>query len=338
MQVDVLVDVQFGDCGKGKISKWLVEKNNYWGVAKYNGGPNAGHAVWVGDTKHTAHMLTSGLYDEKAKVIIGPGCVLNVEKFMGELEKFKAFNIQDRILIHPNVHIIQPKHMELDGKDTTIGTTKQGIGPAYADKMLRTGIRAVDVPELERFIMKEPLYHNKLMMNQRNILMEGSQGWWLDIDNGFYPYVTSSNIHPAHALSTFGIPTQMLRTVYGVGKVYETYVGNSDTMVSARREDEERIREVGAEYGETTGRPRKIGYLNMKRLIDAINQMGVEHLILNKMDVLDELGIYKLFPVGSSITNVFETSEDFQRYVKLELLDNCRFLRYVTFSGNRETL
>jgi adenylosuccinate synthase len=338
MQVDVLVDVQFGDCGKGKISKWLVEQNGYWGVAKYNGGPNAGHAVWVGDTKHTAHMLTSALYDDKAKIIIGPGCVLNVEKFMGELEKFQSFNIRHRILIHPNVHIIQPKHMKLDGKDTKIGTTKQGIGPAYADKMLRTGIRAVDVPELAEFIMRQPLYHNDLMLNQQNILMEGSQGWWLDIDNGFYPYVTSSNIHPAHALSTFGIPAQMLRTVYGVGKVYETYVGNSDTMVSARREDEERIREVGAEYGETTGRPRKVGYLNMGRLVDAINQTGVEHLILNKMDVLDELQIYKLFPVGSKIPHVFETSEDFQRYIKLELLNNCRFLRYVTFSGNRETL
>lgn len=338
MQIDVLVDVQFGDCGKGKISKWLIEQNGYWGVAKYNGGPNAGHAVWVGDTKHTAHMLTSGLYDEKAKVIIGPGCVLNVDKFLAELEQFKAFNIEQRVLIHPNVHIIQPKHIEEDGKDTKIGTTKQGMGPAYADKMLRTGVRAVDIPELQKFIMTEPLYNNALMMNQRNILMEGSQGWWLDIDNGFYPYVTSSNIHPAHALSTFGIPAQMLRTVYGVGKVYETYVGNSDTMVFTHRDDEEKIREVGCEYGETTGRPRKIGYLNMGRLIDAVNQTGVEHLILNKMDVLEELGIYKLFPDGSKIPHLFETSKDFQHYIKTELLQNCRFLRYVTFSGNRETL
>ena len=283
-------------------------------------------------------MLTSAIYDPTAKIIIGPGCVLGVEKFLEELQKFESFNVKDRVLVHPNVHIIQSKHMVLDGKDTKIGTTKQGIGPAYADKMLRTGIRASDIPELAQFLMKQPLYNNSLMMNQHNILMEGSQGWWLDIDNGFYPYVTSSSIHPANALATFGIPAQILRTVYGVGKVYETYVGNSDTMVFARREDEEKIREVGGEYGETTGRARKIGYLNMERLVNAINQTGVEYLILNKMDVLDELGIYKLFPVGSKIQHVFETREDFQRYIKLQLSDSCRFLRGITFSGNRETL
>lgn len=338
MQIDILVDVQFGDCGKGKISKWLIEQNGYWGVAKYNGGPNAGHAVWVGDTKHTAHMLTSGLYDDKAKVIIGPGCVLNVDKFLAELEQFKAFNIEERVLIHPNVHIIQPKHIEDDGKDIKIGTTKQGMGPAYADKMLRTGIRAVDIPELQKFLMTQPLYDNGLMMNQRNILMEGSQGWWLDIDNGFYPYVTSSNIHPAHALSTFGIPAQMLRTVYGVGKVYETYVGNSDDMVYASDEDATLIRDLGHEYGETTGRARKVGYLNMGRLVDAVNQTGVEHLILNKLDVLEELNLFRVFPIDSKHPLSFEHSEEFKQYIKLELLQNCRFLRYVTFSGNRETL
>lgn len=338
MQIDVLVDVQFGDCGKGKISKWLIEQYRYWGVAKYNGGPNAGHAVWVGNTKHTAHMLTSGLYDDKAKVIIGPGCVLNVDKFLAELEHFKAFNIEERVLIHPNVHIIQPKHIEEDGKDTKIGTTKQGMGPAYADKMLRTGIRAVDIPELQKFLMTQPLYDNGLMMNQRNILMEGSQGWWLDIDNGFYPYVTSSNIHPAHALSTFGIPAQMLRTVYGVGKVYETYVGNSDDMVHASDEDATLIRDVGHEYGETTGRARKVGYLNMGRLVNAVNQTGVEHLILNKLDVLEELNLFKVFPIDSKHPLSFDHSQEFEQYIKLELLQNCRFLRYVTFSGNRETL
>lgn len=339
MDIDILVDVQFGDCGKGKISKWLVEENNYWAVAKYNGGPNAGHAVWVDGKKHTAHMLTSGVYDPKVKVIIGPGCVINVEKFLKELDLFESFNIKDRVFIHPNTHIITEKHITQDGKDSTIGTTKQGIGPVYADKMLRVGIRAREVEELKPFILHHGLLGSPTANGVNSkILMEGSQGWWLDIDNGYYPYVTSSNIHPAHALSTFGLPHQDLHRVYGVGKVYETYVGNSDNLVVSSKKDADVIRKVGGEYGETTGRPRKIGYINVPRLIRAVNSTGVDVLFLNKLDILEEVGIFKAFIDDESTAENFNNVDDFTEAISNKLYRNCRYLRDIIFSGNKETV
>lgn len=335
MIIDILVDLQFGDCGKGKISKWLLEQRNYWAVAKYNGGPNAGHAVWIGDDKYTSHMLTSAIYHPTAKIIIGPGCVLNVDKFLQELEDFKEFKVEDRVLVHPNTHIICSAHIEQDSKDNIIGTTKQGVGPTYADKMLRVGTRANQIAELKPYLLDpESLYRS----SKASILMEGSQGWWLDIDNGFYPYVTSSNIHPAHALSTFGFPPQNLGTIYGVAKVYETYVGENKTLVQSLEEDANLIREVGKEYGETTGRPRQVGYLNLPRLIKAVNSTGVSFLILNKLDILEEVGIFKLFRYNTDMPEIFNNVTDFKKTIRRELLVHCPYLKTIEFSGNKETV
>ena len=335
MQIDVVVDLQFGDCGKGKVSKWLAEENSYWGVAKYNGGPNAGHGVWLNGEKHTAHMLTSGVYNPNSKVLIGPGCVLDVEKFLKELDDFESFNVRDRVLIHPNTHIITPSHITQDSKDTTIGTTKQGVGPTYADKMLRVGTRALDVPELKDYLL-DPLTLQQDSLG--NLLMEGSQGWWLDLDNGFYPYVTSSNVHPAHALSTFGLPAQALRKVYGVGKVYETYVGNSTDLVVCSQQDEEVIRQAGAEYGETTGRARKIGYINLPRLIQACNSTGTSVLVLNKMDILEEVGIFKIIHQNDQPPTSYKNSNEFKSAILEQVYSKCKYLSQIIFSGNKETL
>jgi adenylosuccinate synthase len=331
-KIDILVDLQFGDSGKGKISKWLLNQHPYDAICKYNGGPNAGHAVWIGDTKYTAHMLTSGIYDENCKIIIGPGCVLDVDKFLNEINQFSSFNVEDRILVHPHVHIIQSKHIEIDGRDLVIGTTKQGMGPCYADKMSRTGLRAEYSFKLQKYIENYKNHFSSL----KYLLMEGSQGWWLDIDNGNYPYVTSSNVHPAHAFSTFGLPLSFLDTIYGVGKVYETYSGFSEDLMFCAPEDEEKIRQEGSEYGETTGRARKIGYLNLDRLIKASNQTGTNVIILNKMDILEKLQIFKLIYKDKLI--VFEKSEEFLSFIKLKLLKHCENAEYVIISGNRETI
>lgn len=332
MKIDVLVDLQFGDCGKGKISKYLLEQNNYEAICKYNGGPNAGHAVWIGDKKYTAHMLTSAIYDPDCVVVVGPGCVLNIDKFLKEIEQFSEFNLENRIIIHPHVHIIQGKHIEEDSKDSKIGTTKQGMGPCYADKSLRTGIRAEEVVKLKPYVRN--------WKPTESCLMEGSQGWWLDIDHGFYPYVTSSNIHPAHAFSTFGFPLQWLRRTYGVAKVYETYSGYSETMMKCDPQDEEKIRELGKEYGETTGRARKIGYLDLNRLIKAINSTGVQELFLNKIDILDELKIYKTYyhHYLGGFLHEFNTSDEFKNFIEKKLRQHCPYLEIIIFSGNKETL
>lgn len=334
MKVDVLVDVQMGDCGKGKVAKSLAKKYHYDAICKFNGGPNAGHAVWIGNKKHTAHMLTSGVYYTGCDVIVGPGCVVNPEQFLKEYKQFdKTFNLKGRVFIHPNTHVITADHLREDGKDTLIGTTRMGVGPAYADKYRRTGIQAKTVPELNEFTQSWPTLHF-----YDRILMEGSQGFWLDIDHGRYPYVTSSHIHPAHAFTTFGIPMQNLGTVWGVGKVYETYVGNNENMVTCDREEAMLIRDVGNEFGETTGRPRKIGYLNLPRLITACNMVGVNRLVLNKMDVLAGLEIFKVLTY-EGVVDILE-EEPFMAYIAEGLRNYVPTLvsedDAIMFSGDKE--
>lgn len=331
VKVDVLCDVQFGDCGKGKVSKSLIARNKYDAVAKYNGGSNAGHAVWVGDKKYTAHQLTSGIYYSDCDIVIGPGCVVNVEKFLKEFNDFdKEFDLAGRVFICDNVHIVTEDHIEQETKESKIGTTRQGIGPAYSDKYRRTGLRAKDVPELAPFLLSRWMGD---IESYDNVLMEGSQGFWLDIDHGAYPYVTSSHIHPAHAFTTFGLPIQSLGKVYGVGKVYETYVGTSDDIVKATLDDEELIRKAGSEYGETTGRPRKVGYLDLSKLITACNMIGVDSLVLNKMDILEELNIYKLWFEG--LLYEFNYASEFETFVRSHIEENTD-VEEIFFSGNKE--
>lgn len=330
--VDVLIDVQFGDCGKGKISKALIEQNQYHFVNKWNGGPNAGHAVWIGDKKFTAHHLTSGIYDPNAIILIGRGCVVDPGKFLDEVEHFsKHFNLDGRVFIHPATHVIGWFHKNEERDESKIGTTRTGVGPAMSAKYRRTGRRAEDVPELSEFVVD---FDSWFGVRNRTMLMEGSQGWWLDIDHGFYPYVTSSHMHPAHAFTSFGIPLSGLRTIYGVGKVYETYVGAQKGMLgSIEHHEEHAIRELGQEYGETTGRPRDIGYLNMERLIEAVNRTGVDVLYLNKMDVLEELGMFNFWYDANEL-RYFDTVEEFQEEIR-SILDNFSTVKEVIFSGNK---
>lgn len=330
MKVDVLVDVQWGDCGKGKISKHLNDKFKYDAIIKYNGGGNAGHAVWIGEEKFTAHYLTSGMYDEKTHIIIGPGCVLNPVEFLKEYNQFKEkFKLDNRVFIHPYTHIITEEHISIDSKDNKIGTTKKGIGPAYSGKYARTNKRAEDIDELKPFLLPN---ENINKLNYKNILMEGSQGWWLDIDYGTYPYVTSSHIHPGFAFATFGIPLIYSNNIIGVAKIYETYVGNADNIVKSNKEDEEKIRTVGGEFGETTGRPRKIGYLNLNKLVDACKQCGVDELYINKCDVLEELGIFKIYLDDTLIT--FLTFDRMKEFITFYLRVNLG-IQDIVFSGNK---
>ncbi len=333
MKVDVLVDVQRGDCGKGKISKSLNEKKNYDIIAKYNGGGNAGHAVWIGEEKYTAHYLTSGMYDLNTKIVIGCGCVINPKEFLNEYNQFNdKFKLEGRVFIHPYTHVITDEHIEEDSKDTKIGTTKKGIGPAYSGKYDRTNKRANEIDELKAFLLPTP---DVMDLLPKKILMEGSQGWWLDIDYGSYPYVTSSHIHPGFSFATFGIPLKYLNKVYGVAKIYETYVGKSKDLVFCEEEDAHIIREAGKEYGETTGRPREIGYLNLNDLVDACNYCGVDKLYINKCDILERVGIFKIIIDGK--VKQFDNILLMQDYIKNYININT-FIKKVIFSYSKNRI
>lgn len=342
MKIDVLIGLSRGDEAKGKISKVLNEKNNYSAIIKFNGSGNAGHAVWIGDKKYTAHYLTSGIYNKDTKIVIGPGCVLNPKEFLQEYDLFnKEFNLEGRTFIHPYTHIIQDKHLQHDSGENKIGTTNKGNGPCYADKYQRTGIRAINVEELKDFILPDNIVKDIMKIRPTitsghgNLLMEGSQGWWLDIDHGSYPYVTSSHIHPAFAFASFGIPMQKLSKVYGVCKIYETYVGNATNLVTSSKEDANMIRDVGKEYGETTGRPRQIGYLDIQRLVDAINHTGVEELYFNKVDVLEQVKIFKILDNG--VIRVFDTLEEMKEFILDILVVWTEIYREnIHFSGSKD--
>lgn len=335
--VDVIIDVQRGDCGKGKVSKRLLELNNYNAVAKYNGSGNAGHASWIGNQKYTTHYLTSAIYSATSHVLIGPGAIIHPKSFLDEYNEFdKIFNLSGRVWIHPFVNIITDEHIKADDPDGKIGSTGKGTGPCYADKYARKNTRTENVPELKEFLLTREKYINIEKIYPK-ILMEGSQGWWLDIDWGTYPYVTSSHIHPGFAFTTFGIPLSNVGTIYGVCKIYETYVGSKTDMVHANEKDANIIREVGKEYGETTGRPRKIGYLNLYNLVDAINLTGVQKLVVNKCDILNEVGIFKCFyDCDGSVMQVFDNIQDMIYNMKTFLYDHCKILKFAYFSFDKE--
>ena len=293
MIADVVVDLQYGDCGKGKVTHSLLKDGEYTHCIRYNGGCNAGHTIFHDGVMFVTHHIPAGVFFG-VKSIIGPGCVVNLEQFFNEIHDLQEAGIETTgmVFIASNAHIITESHLEEDGKDTKIGTTKRGNGPAYRDKYGRDGMRACDVPNLERYVID---VYDELHNKSKNpvILFEGAQGFGLDIDWGDYPYVTSSHCTVGSAVLN-GVPPQAIRKVYGVAKGYETYVGAKDFEPKKDAKIFHEIREVGQEYGATTGRPRKCNWLDLDLLRKAIQINGVTHLIMNKMDVLKEVQTWRV--------------------------------------------
>jgi len=286
MNADIIVDLQYGDCGKGKVTHHLCKSGEYTHVIRYNGGCNAGHTIYHNGEKYVTHHIPAGVF-YGIKSIIGPGCVVSPTQFFKELEELKEGGIETAgiIYIAKNTHVITDSHMEEDGKDSKIGTTKRGNGPAYRDKYARNGVRAEKVPELQEYIID--LYDELHGDKDVNVLFEGAQGFGLDIDWGDYPYVTSSHCTAGAAILN-GIPPQAISKVWGVAKAYETYVGRK----KFQPDDDifNMLRQVGSEYGATTGRPRQCNWMNWDLVEKAININGVTDLVFNKMDILDKLG------------------------------------------------
>jgi adenylosuccinate synthase len=281
--VDVVIGMQYGDEGKGKIANQMAQSGDYDYVLRFNGGGNAGHTIYLNGEKIVTHLVPCGILHGIPSVI-GNGCVINTQKLFDELEYLRGFGFDTSLLkIAENAHIITQEHIDEDSKDTKIGTTRTGNGPCYRDKYARTGLRAKDVPELAPYLVN---MHSLIHSEPKKFLAEGAQGYWLDIDFGDYPYVTSSNTGVGAVLNN-GFNYQQVRDVVGVIKCYSTYVG-----AKGYQKDDERfemLREIGQEYGATTGRPRQIDWLNLNEVITACQMNGITKLKVNKMDVLRQV-------------------------------------------------
>ena len=261
---DICVGLAWGDEGKGKIVSVLAREYDY--VCRWNGGDNAGHTIYVDDKKYSTHLIPSGVF-HGIKSIIGPGCVINIKSFFKEINYLKenGFNT-DLIKISPKAHIVSDEHIYEDEEKykNKIGTTARGVGPCYTDKYARKGNTVNDFKEeFKEYIWNEVL--------EGKILCEGAQGFWLDIDHGNYPYVTSSNTLPYSSCS-LGFPHQKIRKIYGAVKIYDTRVGIDPEFSDELDNNEEliKIAETGKEYGTTTGRLRKVNYLNINTLIHLV--------------------------------------------------------------------
>lgn len=335
MQVDVLLGMQWGDEGKGKIVDVLTPK--YDVIARFQGGPNAGHTLEFDGKKFVLHTIPSGIFHEGKMNLIGNGVVIDPVTLRREIENLIVQDVpfKKRLLISRKAHLILPTHRLLDaaseaakGKDK-IGSTLKGIGPTYMDKTGRNGLRIGDIESpdfinrynalkekhihmLERldfqfegldqmeqewmkaveFISQVPFvnseyYINSALKEGKRILAEGAQGSLLDIDFGSYPFVTSSNTICAGACTGLGIAPNRIGEVYGIFKAYCTRVGSGPFPTELFDETGQKLRDIGHEYGATTGRPRRCGWLDMVALKYAVMLNGVTKLIMTKADVLN---------------------------------------------------
>lgn len=303
--VDIICGLCWGDEGKGKVSGGIADEYNF--VCRWNGGPNAGHTVYLNGKKYKTHMIPSGVF-AGVPSIIGPGCVINLDKFYGEIEYLKQEGFDTSLVkVSPRTHVITNEHVEYDINHLSkgLGTTSQGIAPCYADKMLRKGILAKDKLD-PQYIWDEQLHGN--------VLCEGAQSVWLDIDWGNYPYVTSSNTLP-YAACSLGFSPLNIASIIGVAKIYDTKSGVDPLFPDSLRNDEilNRIVEKGGEYGTTTGRARLVNWLNLDMLMKSINLCGATAIIINKCDVLEKIGVFKLYHKGELLN--FNSLDEMKKYI-----------------------
>lgn len=324
---DVVYGLAWGDEGKGKISAAMASQYDW--VCRWNGGPNAGHTVYLNGKKHKTHLVPSGIFAGK-RCLIGPGCVINPDKFFAEIRELRAAGFDTTLVkIHPNAHIITEAHVAYDKQHLQyLGTTGQGIAPCYSDKMIRCGRRA-----REHFI-SDWLFDEKL---SGKILCEGAQSVWLDIDHGDYPYVTSSTTMPYGACS-LGISPKRIGRLIGVAKAYDTKSGTDPLFPVTLWEDQElnQVLEAGAEFGTTTGRKRLVNWLNLDKLIAAMQLSGCTELIVNKCDILEKVGIFKVQHQG--VLHNFKDLNAMKNFI-IDIVSNAGLdTHQITFSANQEAI
>jgi adenylosuccinate synthase len=297
-------------------------------VARWAGGNNAGHTVWVDGERFKTHLIPSGVF-YGVQSVIGPGCVLHPESFWNEMSYLEknGFDVS-LVKVSPRCHIVTDEHISFDKQRLAgkLGTTGRGIAPAYSAKAARTGVLA------ESVLDKSVIWDEQL---EGNILCEGAQGVWLDLDWGNYPYVTSSTTLP-YAACSIGFPPQKIRKIFGAAKIYDTRSGEDPMFPNDLLEDEvlSSIGQVGQEYGVTTGRRRKVNWLNLDLLIKSIQITGTTNLIISKCDVLDEVGVFKLFYEGKLVE--FADLKEMTDFILQNLSNECPLLREVVYSSSPE--
>ncbi len=353
MKIDVLLGLQWGDEGKGKLVDVLTP--DYDVIARFQGGPNAGHTLEFNGIKHVTHNIPSGVFREDSINIIGNGVVLDPVIFKKEIEAVKDLGVDlgIRLMVSRKAHLIMPTHRILDAASeaakgiTKIGSTLKGIGPTYMDKTGRNGLRVGDIESpdfkkkydfltnkhleilkqydfefnLEEFeigwmdgieaIKSFPLVNgeyaiNKYLTEGKSVLAEGAQGSMLDIDFGSYPYVTSSNTICAGACTGLGLAPHKIGRVIGVFKAYCTRVGSGPFPTELLDETGEALRKYGSEYGATTGRPRRCGWLDLAVLKYSIMLSGVTELMMTKSDVLstfDALQVCTAYKINGEVSD-----------------------------------
>ena len=296
-----VIGMQFGDEGKGKIIDFLAEDADV--IARFNGGNNAGHTLKVNDKETILHLIPSGILHKGKINIIGNGLVVDPNVLMEEIENLRNNGVKvtpDNLIVSENAHIILEKHIREDKeKNKHLGTTARGIGPAYTDKAARSGVRVIDYinknkSPLNPFVKNTTLMINSLIDKNKKVLFEGAQGTLLDIDHGTYPYVTSSNATVGGVCTGLGIGPKKVDSVLGVAKAYTSRVGSGPFPTELKDRTGEKIREIGKEFGSTTGRPRRIGWFDalMCKYSGMVN--GTDSIVLTKLDVLSGLEQIKI--------------------------------------------
>ncbi|MDY0101959.1 MAG: adenylosuccinate synthase [Lentimicrobium sp.] len=359
MKVDVLLGLQWGDEGKGKITDVLTPEYDI--IARFQGGPNAGHTLEFNGIKHVLHTIPSGIFHPDKINVIGNGVIIDPYTLAKEIKKLRERGAEPtrNLRISKRAHLIVPTHRLLDNvqefaKGTAkIGSTLKGIGPAYTDKTARHGLRIGDVlsPDFKdrfyaqkalhqsiiqsykpneeilrieqmsaddyeklwfeglEYISDIPLIDSEIYLNQsmkegKKILAEGAQGAMLDVDFGTYPFVTSSNTITAGVCAGLGISPQSIGRVYGIFKAYCTRVGSGPFPTELFDETGDKLRKQGNEFGSTTGRPRRCGWIDLPALKYAIMLNGVTDLVMMKADVLDgldQVGVCTKYKIGEDL-------------------------------------
>jgi adenylosuccinate synthase len=357
-KIFVLVGLQWGDEGKGKIVDMLSKDFDV--VARYQGGANAGHTIIIEGKKTVLHLIPSGIFTENIVCVIGNGTVIDPEALIDEIQLLEkdGIDLNGRLYISKDAHIILPYHKIIDAinesKNDKIGTTKKGIGPTYFDKYARRGIKFSDFDNetvlkekikknldylitifpdseelkaldstslhnelnsqyqiIKKYFVQTHYLLNEMISKGKNILLEGAQGALLDVDFGTYPYITSSSPTSGGACTGTGIPPTVINGVIGIVKAYTTRVGEGPFPTELFDETGKEIAKIGVEFGATTGRPRRCGWLDLVALKYAVIINGVTEIALTKSDVLDTFGEIKLctdYELDNNIINTFPSN------------------------------